>query len=508
MIPRPRRVSARAYTSVAAVLIALPITGWMVFGTGSDADSANPAPPVELGADKTAPKLIHAHATTDTKRQMTTDAVQHPAPAQKPDIDTAPKVAKKPDTAQTPAAKAPEAETPADDSAATPSQPRITRTKVTVSPGDTLLKLLKQTGLSGREAFLAVKELQTVYSPRKLKPGQEIRLALLSGGTPDVAEMRLQRLMLRANADTNVAVERTDAGGFAAAKQARTLTRQVSGVATQVDSSLFAAGQQTGVPVRVMLDLIRQYSYAVDFQRDLRQGDQLEIVYERFLDASGGIAKTGPLLYASLEVQGEELAIYRYTPENGQTGYFLPNGESVRRLLMRTPINGARLSSGYGMRKHPIKGYTRMHEGVDFAAPPGTPIYASGKGRIERIGVNGGYGNYIEIDHGHGFETAYAHMRGFAKGLHRGARVSQGEVIGYVGNTGNSTGPHLHYEVLKHGSPVNPRGLNLPTGRTLTGGEFARFKQAMAEIDRLRQRMPDTGTRVAQLDCAEAGGCP
>nr|WP_242480686.1 M23 family metallopeptidase [Rhodovibrio sodomensis] len=148
-----------------------------------------------------------------------------------------------------------------------------------------------------------------------------------------------------------------------------------------------------------------------------------------------------------------------------------------------------------------------MHEGVDFAAPRGTPIYASGSGRIERIGYNGGYGNYIQIDHGHGFMTAYAHMRGFKKGLDGGDRVAQGEVIGYVGNTGQSTGPHLHYEIHKHGEPVNPRSLELPTGRTLTGAELDRFKQAMADIDRLRQRIPDTGTKVAKINCPQGDGC-
>lgn len=456
-IPRSKRARVRAVTS-AGLLVALPVAGWLVVGMGTPADSASTKAPADVESQIPASDFIRAHATSDQELERR-------------------------------------------------AQNRLERTAVTVSSGDTLLQLLKETGLGAREAFLAVKELQTVYSPRKLKPGQSIQLALLHDDTAADADPRLQRLKLRASADTDVAVARTQDGRFEAQKQARSLSRQVSGVATEIDSSLFAAGEEAGVPPRIMLQLIHQYSYAVDFQRDLRAGDDVEIVYERFLEASGGVAKTGPLLYAALEVQGERLEMYRYTPENGETGYFAPNGESVRRLLMRTPIDGARLSSSYGMRKHPIKGYTRMHEGVDFAAPPGTPIYASGNGVIERIGYNGGYGKYIQIDHGHGFMTAYGHMRGFKKGLDRGDRVSQGDVIGYVGNTGQSTGPHLHYEIHRHGEPVNPRGLDLPTGRTLTGAELDRFKQAMADIDRLRQKIPDTGTKVAKIDCPRVDGC-
>jgi murein DD-endopeptidase MepM/ murein hydrolase activator NlpD len=456
--PRARQIRARALTSAAGLLVAAPVAGWLLIGSGGQADSANSQAPADLERQLPAGDLLQARATAD-----------------------------------------PELEAQA--------RNRLQRTSVTVSPGDTLIQLLQQTGLSAREAFLAVKELQTVYSPRKLRPGQDIQIALLHDDTTADADPRLKRLKLRADAETDVAVARTAEGGFEAEKQARNLSRQVTGVATEIDSSLFAAGERAGVPAQIMLQLIHQYSYAVDFQRDLRAGDQVEIVYERFLEADGGIAKTGPLLYAALQVQGERLEMYRYTPKDGKTAYFAPNGESVRRLLMRTPIDGARLSSGYGMRRHPIKGYTRMHEGTDFAAPPGTPIYASGNGTIERIGYNGGYGNYVQIDHGHGFETAYGHMRGFKQGLDRGDRVSQGEVIGYVGNTGQSTGPHLHYEILKRGEPVNPRGLDLPTGRTLTGAELDRFKQAMADIDRLRQRMPDTGTKVAKIDCPEGDSC-
>jgi murein DD-endopeptidase MepM/ murein hydrolase activator NlpD len=456
-IPRSKRARARAFTS-AGLLAAVPLAGWLIVGMGTHADSASTKAPADVESQIPARDFIRAHATSDQELERR-------------------------------------------------AQNRLERTAVTVSPGDTLIRLLQDTGLSAREAFLAVKELQTVYSPRDLKPGQNIQLALLHDDTADDADPRLARLQLRASAETDVALARTQDGGFEAQTQARSLSRQVSGVATEIDSSLFAAGEQAGVPPRIMLQLIHQYSYAVDFQRDLRAGDQVEIVYERFLEAGGSVAKTGPLLYAALEVQGERLEMYRYTPENGQTGYFAPNGESVRRLLMRTPIDGARLSSGYGMRRHPIEGYTRMHEGVDFAAPPGTPIYASGNGVVERIGYNGGYGNYVQIDHGHGYMTAYGHMRGFKQGLDRGDRVAQGEVIGYVGNTGQSTGPHLHYEIHKHGEPVNPRGLELPTGRTLTGAELNRFKQAMADIDRLRQRIPDTGTKVAKIGCTQGDGC-
>mgnify|MGYP000126760096 CR=1 FL=1 len=378
---------------------------------------------------------------------------------------------------------------------------RREETTVTVGRGDTLIGLVESAGVPHGEAFTAVRELQEVYSPRDLRPGQDIHLALLHDDTNGAATPRLAELSLRASPERDVEVRRTDEGGFEAAARARSLSRQVNAAAGAIDSSLFADGDAAGIPARIMLKVIHQYSYAVDFQRDLQPGDRFEIVHETFTEADGEVAKTGPLLYAALDVNGDHLEMYRFQISDGQVGYYNPKGESMRRLLMRTPVDGARLSSSYGMRKHPIKGYSRMHEGVDFAAPTGTPIYAAGHGTVVRAGRNGGYGNYVEIRHADGFTTAYAHMHDIADGIRRGAKVQQGDVIGEIGSTGASTGPHLHYEIHKAGKPVNPRSLDLPTGRRLTGGELERFRQAMADIDRLRRNAPGA-TRVAKA-CGE-----
>ncbi len=381
---------------------------------------------------------------------------------------------------------------------------RTRETTLEVGPGDTMMALLQSAGVGRSEAFRAVSALKAVYSPRDLKPGQQIRLALTESddaGDSDGAR-RLARLRLRASAEEDVRLRRDPRGDFVAESLARDLSRRVDRVRGRISASLFADGERAGIPVPIMLQMIHGFSYAVDFQRDLQKGDSFETLYETYHEAGGALAKVGELLYARLKVQGERLEMYRFERDDGEAAYFNAKGESVRRLLMRTPVNGARLSSGYGMRKHPILGYSRMHRGVDFAAPPGTPIYAAGSGVVEYAGRNGGYGNYVRIRHNGAYKTAYAHLRGFAKGVHGGARVSQGDVIGYIGSTGTSTGPHLHYEILVEGEQVNPRALELPTGYRLKGHELARFKQVKATIDRLRQGR-EGPTRLARRACRE-----
>ncbi|MEX1109612.1 MAG: M23 family metallopeptidase, partial [Dongiaceae bacterium] len=214
-----------------------------------------------------------------------------------------------------------------------------------------------------------------------------------------------------------------------------------------------------------------------------------EIVFDQYLDENGDVVKTGEVSYVSLTLSGETLELYQFTPSSGVWDFFNPNGESVRKALMRTPIDGARLTSGFGMRKHPTLGYNKMHRGVDFGAPSGTPIYAAGDGTIESIGDNGGYGNYIRIRHNSEYSTAYAHMNGFAKGLNQGDRVRQGDIIGYVGTTGRSTGPHLHYEVLVAGEQVNPLDIKWPAGEKLAGADLEDFFAARDVIVALRDTL-------------------
>jgi murein DD-endopeptidase MepM/ murein hydrolase activator NlpD len=243
------------------------------------------------------------------------------------------------------------------------------------------------------------------------------------------------------------------------------------------------------VPQNVTAELIKLFSWDVDFQRDLRPGDGFETLYDELSLADGsGEVRGSDLLYAALTLSGNVLGAYRFELEGG-VEYFDRNGKSLRKFLLRTPVDGARISSGFGMRMHPILGYSLMHKGVDFAAPIGTPIYAAGDGRVLVAGRNGGYGNYVRIRHNGDYSTAYGHMLRFASGIAPGRRVSQGQVIGYVGTTGRSTGPHLHYEVLRDDAQINPMSVKQAPDTQLAGADLRRFQQEVDRIDRLRARL-------------------
>ncbi len=360
---------------------------------------------------------------------------------------------------------------------------------VEVQKGDTLMGLLIDAGVRRDEAHSAIAALEAVFAPRELKPGQELRLNLSLEPVRFVSEAapQLVGLSLKPSLERDVKVTRGLDGGFVAEAIERPLSLEVALAHSSIESSLFEAGQANDVPLTVLSDVIRAFSYDVDFQRDIQPGDLYEVVYERFEDEDGNLARTGEVLYASLTLSGKAIGIYHYTDRDGFTDFYDSEGHSLRKALLRTPIDGARISSGFGMRKHPILGYSKMHKGVDFAAATGTPVFAAGNGTIVKIGRNGGYGNYIQIKHSSGYATAYAHLSKFAKGLKKGSRIGQGDVIAYVGTTGRSTGPHLHYEVLVNGKQVNPADVKLPTGQTLTDKELRLFLARKDEIDALRR---------------------
>ena len=245
-----------------------------------------------------------------------------------------------------------------------------------------------------------------------------------------------------------------------------------------------------GLPISILMEMVQIFSFDVDFQREIQKGDKFEVLYENQLNDDGETVALGPVLFASLSLSGKILGLYRHEPGNGPVDYFNIKGQSARKALMRTPINGASLSSGYGMRRHPILGYNKMHRGLDFSAPRRTPIVAAGDGVIEVAGRNGSYGKYIRIRHNGTYKTAYAHMKGYARGMRAGKRVRQGQTIGYVGTTGRSTGPHLHYEVLRNGTQMNPRKLKLPTGQKLKGTALAQFERQVRKIRVLIAEVP------------------
>ena len=252
-----------------------------------------------------------------------------------------------------------------------------------------------------------------------------------------------------------------------------------------INQSLYKSAIDKKIPASTIIEFARIYGFQVDFQRDIRKKDRFQIMYEIFVDENKKIIETGNIIFANLILSGEDNSLYYFDEENN-FGHYDKNGKSVRKALMKTPINGARLSSPFGMRKHPIDGFNKMHRGTDFAAPMGTPIMASGSGIIKKAGWCGGGGNCIVIKHNSTYQTIYAHMSKFAKGIRNGLRVKQGQTIGYVGSTGKSTGPHLHYEVVVNGKKVNSQTLKLPSGKILKGKNRKKFETTKIKIDVLK----------------------
>ena len=362
------------------------------------------------------------------------------------------------------------------------------RKSLAVRAGDTLMKALLRAGSPPRDAEAAIKALTPLFDPRKLRAGQTLSVAL----APPAEDGRavLHRLTIAVAPGRNVESGRAEEGGFAARAVEVPLERLMVHAGGVIDSSLYKAAADAGVPVPVLMEMIRAFSFDVDFQREIQRDDSFEVLLERYLDETGAPVREGNILFAALTLSGTPLKIYRHTARDGLADYYTENGHSVRKALLRTPIDGARLTSGYGQRKHPILGYNKMHRGVDFAANSGTPFMAAGDGVVERAGWNGAYGRYIRIRHRGQYATAYAHLSRIAKGIKRGRRVKQGQVIGYVGSTGRSTGPHLHYEVLLRGSQIDPLKVKLPTGAKLKGAELAAFKQSRQEIERQLAALP------------------
>lgn len=357
-----------------------------------------------------------------------------------------------------------------------------------VDRGDTMVKLLTDVGIAVPEATSAVDALRSIFNPRRLQVGQIVTVSVTPGTESESPQ--LLQLAMRPEAERDIAVTRADDGGFSADETKYALSTTVARHAGTIDESLFANGVAAGVPVAVLNNLIKALSYDVDFQRDIHPNDKFELVFERLYTSDGRLAREGRLLYGELVLRGKKLAFYRYNPPSGEEDYYGLDGQSIVKALLRTPIDGARISSRFGMRSHPILGFSRLHAGMDFAAPTGTPIYAAGNGTVQFAGRKGGYGNYILVRHNNEFSTAYAHMNGFARGIKVGSRVSQGEVIGYVGTTGLSTGAHLHYEVHKGGKPVNPTSISMPVGPKLAGKDLEKFRAFVADFDAKRKAMP------------------
>jgi murein DD-endopeptidase MepM/ murein hydrolase activator NlpD len=380
----------------------------------------------------------------------------------------------------------PESETgqpEAEDSEAIPADelPEVPRdAQYRVERGDTFKEVLVRAGSAPEDAERAIQALAKVYDPRRLQPGIEVFLQLQPQKQHHAPA--LLSIDFVADPETDVSVIRETDGAFTARTYERTLTPRLAHGRAVIKSSLYHAGQEAGIPSGVLNSFVNLYSFDVDFQRDVQPGDRFEVMYQKLTTEGGAFVMDGEVVLASMTLSGATTTLYRYKTASGYSDYFDENGQSAQKSLLRTPTDAARISSGFGRRKHPILGFTLMHRGIDFAAPAGTPVYAAGDGVIEKAGWAGTYGKYIRIRHGGGYKTAYAHLRRIASGIAEGVRVKQRQVIGYIGATGRATGPHLHYEVIQNNKQVNPQTIRLAAGYRLKGEELEDFNDSVAEM--------------------------
>lgn len=384
-----------------------------------------------------------------------------------------------------------------------PPEPAMVNKTIQLLRGDTLMEALMRAGSTGRDAYLAVESFSKVLDPRRVKAGQEFKIVL--GPRPVREPSRtIQTMEVRSDWDRKVIVQRAADGNFAAKAQPMEVDIVPTRVRGIITDGLFPSAKRSGAPSRAISDFMRVLGFTVDFQRDVREGDEFDLVFNKKVVEETGESRTGELLYAKLRMKrgNKELELTKFQPAGEKAQFFHTNGVSTKALLMKSPIDGARMSSGFGMRRHPVLGFSRMHKGIDFAAPTGTPIMAAGTGVVEYIGRHAGYGNFIRIRHQGNYKTAYAHMSRFNPAMKHGKQVQQGQIIGYVGSTGLSTGPHLHYEIHKGDTPINPTSAKVPTGRWLEGSDLAAFK---AQRDRMRSlRAVGQADQLAALDVETA----
>ena len=350
--------------------------------------------------------------------------------------------------------------------------------KYLIQNNDSIEKILKKLDINKNDIKiisnnLKQKKLTNIYAGRTLS----LVLKQLKDGSNTVVN-----LVYPVNNTLNIEIRKSQ-NNFIVKENVLKLYKKEVVIKKEIKSSLYSAAVKSGIEPNIIVEFARIFGFEVDFQRDIRKGDWFEILYERFEDDNNIVQDTGKIIYASMFVNGAEINLYNFKDGSGDIGFYDIKGKSIVKSLMKTPINGARLSSSYGMRKHPILGYNKMHRGTDFAAPSGTPIMASGAGKITRARWCGGGGNCVKIKHNSTYETIYAHMKSFARGIKEGRRVKQGQIIGYVGSTGMSTGPHLHYEVVVNGKKVNSQKLKLPSGKILKGKAREEFELARIKID-------------------------
>ena len=362
---------------------------------------------------------------------------------------------------------------------------RYTEVEYEVKEGDNFESIIERVEISKNEKKLF---LETVKKDKKLKiliPRQKIFFKIDKKGKYKIAEFKIEI----SKKEQIYFVRDLRNNNFRSKILEKDLKKITVYKESKITNSLYQTATKLNIEPNIIIEFARLYGFQVDFQRDIWKNDSFQIIYEEFLNNDGEIIETGNIIFANLNLQDENLKLYRHEYEKNKIDYFDENGKSMRKTLMKTPINGARLSSSFGKRKHPILGFTKMHTGTDFAAPMGTPILASGDGLVVRAQWCGGGGNCVKIKHNRVYQTVYAHMSKFAKGIKKGARVKQGQIIGYVGSTGLSTGPHLHYEVIENGRKINSQKLKLPSGKILKGQQRKTFEVNKIKIDVLKSEL-------------------
>ena len=364
-------------------------------------------------------------------------------------------------------------------------EPRFETINYVVSSGESFEKILDEIEIESKEKTKFLNYFLNKKLKFKIYENQKITFEI-----DNLKNRKITKIVIPINKKKDLIISYNKSNKLKTVELSKELSLNLVYKENFIKNSLYKSAIDKNIDPNIIVQFAQIYGFQVDFQRDIRKNDSFQIVFEEFKNDNNKTVDYGNILYANLILQGKSLELYHFNSEKEKINdHFEANGQSIKKTLMKTPINGARLSSSYGMRKHPILGYNKMHQGTDFAAPMGTPIMASGSGKILKAGWCGGGGNCVKIRHNSTYSTVYAHMSKFARGIKKGVRVSQGQIIGYVGSTGMSTGPHLHYEVIKNGKKINSQTLKLPSGKKLKGKTREDFELAKIKIDVLKSEL-------------------
>lgn len=354
-----------------------------------------------------------------------------------------------------------------------------------VQRGDTLISIFNNIGLDKETANNLYNIARPHYNPRSLQAGQKVNVSLLID-SEDAHLISMESFVLPENSTSRLVIEKNDEGVYVARKDQDELVDEINSISGKINGALSVSMRKAGISGKIIANFSNIFSRSVNFRKDIHQGDTFKIIYEQQLNPKGQVVRTGNILYAALKMRSTVVELYRFKDSYGNVDYYNAKGLAMRRTLHRKPLafQGARISSPFGRRYHPILRRYKTHWGVDYAAPKGTPIYAAGEGVVEMAKYFGSYGNYVKIRHNSEYSTAYGHISSFARGIRPGVRVKQGQVIAYVGSTGRSTGNHLHYEIIQHGRRINPLTAKAAAGADLTGRNLQNFKNQVASLQK------------------------